>query len=93
MYFAWLLFYTKALALPTAVGLLAYLHILYHRGTEAEKYYEGLYAVLFSVFNVIWSTIFLELWKRRCSTLAYSWGTLDMKMCKDLEINPEFKVD
>eukprot|EP00062_Callorhinchus_milii_P021473 gi/632978225/ref/XP_007905789.1/ PREDICTED: anoctamin-10-like [Callorhinchus milii] len=35
--------------------------------------------ILFAIFNVIWSTVSLELWKRRSSTLAYAWGSLQMK--------------
>ncbi|XP_053558949.1 anoctamin-10 isoform X2 [Bombina bombina] len=35
--------------------------------------------VIFAVFNVIWSTVFLELWKRHSSVKAYFWGTLYLK--------------
>lgn len=29
-----------------------------------------------AVFSMLWSTVVLELWKRRSSTLSYHWGTL-----------------
>lgn len=29
-----------------------------------------------AVFSMLWSTVVLELWKRRSSTLSYQWGTL-----------------
>lgn len=35
--------------------------------------------VLFAVFNLVWSTVFLEVWKRCSATLAYGWGTLSRK--------------
>ena len=33
--------------------------------------------IFFSVFNLVWATIFLEAWKRCCATLAYKWGTIN----------------
>lgn len=33
---------------------------------------------LFAVFNLVWSTIFLEAWKRRCAELAFKWGSIDI---------------
>ena len=35
--------------------------------------------VLFAVFNLLWSTVILEVWKRQSASLAYSWGTLSRK--------------
>ncbi|XP_069757452.1 anoctamin-10-like [Narcine bancroftii] len=34
--------------------------------------------ILFSVFNIIWSTVIMELWKRHSFVLSYTWGTLQM---------------
>uniref|UniRef100_UPI00398ED280 anoctamin-10 n=1 Tax=Pristiophorus japonicus TaxID=55135 RepID=UPI00398ED280 len=34
--------------------------------------------ILFSVFNIIWSTVVMELWKRHSFVLSYTWGTLQM---------------
>ncbi|KAK8397348.1 hypothetical protein O3P69_004806 [Scylla paramamosain] len=66
MYFSFLGFYTLALTLPAAFGV-AQLFLSVDTLTE--------YA-LFAAFNLVWVTVLLELWKRRCAGLAYSWGTL-----------------
>ncbi|XDV53126.1 hypothetical protein PO909_021708 [Leuciscus waleckii] len=31
-----------------------------------------------AVFSMLWSTIFMELWKRRSSALSYRWGTFNL---------------
>lgn len=31
-----------------------------------------------AVFSMIWSTVVMELWKRRSSSLSYRWGTMDL---------------
>lgn len=35
--------------------------------------------IIFATFNLLWSTIVLEVWKRWCAKLSYNWGTLLMK--------------
>lgn len=35
--------------------------------------------VIFASFNLIWSTVILEVWKRGCARMTYRWGTLVMK--------------
>ena len=35
--------------------------------------------VIFSFFNVIWATLYLESWKRRSAELSHQWGTIDTK--------------
>lgn len=32
--------------------------------------------VLFSLFNVVWASLYLEAWKRYSTELAFRWGTL-----------------
>lgn len=34
--------------------------------------------MLQAVFSMLWSTVVMELWKRRSSTLSYRWGTLNL---------------
>lgn len=65
LYFNFVSFYTTALLAPMALGFL-----------QLFLSYETL--AFFCLFNVIWVTVFLEMWKRRCSELAFSWGTIDM---------------
>lgn len=35
--------------------------------------------VFFTIFNIIWASLFLETWKRKSAELAFHWGTLDQK--------------
>ena len=72
MYFAFLDFYSSALILPAAVGFCFYMF---------EFHKHSLYSLMIlAVFNLIWSTAFMESWKRKANGLAYSWGTNDMKI-------------
>lgn len=34
--------------------------------------------MFFCCFYVVWSVVFLETWKRKCSKKAYTWGTLSL---------------
>ncbi|XP_029951269.1 anoctamin-10 [Salarias fasciatus] len=34
--------------------------------------------MLQAVFSMLWSTVFMELWKRRSASLSYRWGTLHL---------------
>lgn len=65
IYFSFLIFYTMALVIPAAIGCSMFL-----MDTTSVP--------LICVYNVIWMTVFLELWKRRCSEHAYNWGTISM---------------
>ncbi|KYN13438.1 Anoctamin-8 [Trachymyrmex cornetzi] len=81
MYFAWLGHYTTALIVPAAVGVIYWVGIIGRNQAVEDVAY-----VLFSVFNVIWATVYLETWKRRGAELAYRWGTLDQR--DDLLVEP-----
>lgn len=48
--------------------------------------------VLFSVFNVVWVTTYLQAWKRYSSELAFRWGTLDQRDDLLAEPRPLFRV-
>ncbi|CAH1392682.1 unnamed protein product [Nezara viridula] len=74
MYFAWLGHYTTALIVPAVIGLA--FSVGFGRGDQAT---EDVGFVLFSFFNVLWFSIYLEAWKRYCAELAYRWGTLDQR--------------
>ncbi|KAI5703905.1 hypothetical protein M8J75_000032 [Diaphorina citri] len=37
----------------------------------------------FCVFNVLWATGFLVMWNRKCSELAFQWGTINMTSLDD----------
>ncbi|KAG8437235.1 hypothetical protein GDO86_008079 [Hymenochirus boettgeri] len=68
LYFSFLGFFTFSL---TAMVLLSYVPAFLQ--DSSDKY------IIFAVFNVLWSTVTLELWKRHSSTKAYYWGTLKLK--------------
>lgn len=48
--------------------------------------------MLFSVFNVVWVTTYLQAWKRYSSELAFRWGTLDQRDDLLAEPRPLFRV-
>ncbi|XP_051884146.1 anoctamin-10 isoform X2 [Pristis pectinata] len=68
MYFSFLEFFTCSLAPMAIFGTMVFALSM---GTVDK-------CILFSVFNIIWSTVIMELWKRHSFVLAYTWGTLQM---------------
>ncbi|XP_066547474.1 anoctamin-10 [Amia ocellicauda] len=73
IYFGFLEYFTFALLPMALIGIPYYLFAW----EDYDKY------VLFASFNLVWSTVILEVWKRSCAWLAYNWGTLIRK--KDFE--------
>ncbi|XP_061885672.1 anoctamin-10 isoform X1 [Entelurus aequoreus] len=69
LYFAFLEYFTLALVPMALIGMIYYLF-----GWDGYGKY-----VFFAVFNLIWCTVILELWKRYSASLAYGWGTLSRK--------------
>lgn len=43
-----------------------------------------------AVFSMLWSTVVMEMWKRRSSSLSYRWGTLHLAE-RFAEPRPGFK--
>lgn len=58
-------FYTFALMVPTIFGIFQFL-------------FASVTTPFFCVFYVLWMTMFLEIWKRKSSELAFKWGTITM---------------
>lgn len=73
VYFAWLDHYTENLYLPAIAGALVFAHQWSTMSSDTP--YMPLYAILIA----IWSTTFMEFWKRKCSTQAYEWGVLNLE--------------
>ncbi|XP_045386696.1 anoctamin-10 [Lemur catta] len=69
LYFGFLEYFTFALIPMAVIGLPYYLFVW----EDYDKY------VIFASFNLIWSTVILEVWKRGCANMTYRWGTLVMK--------------
>ncbi|KAH9504894.1 Anoctamin-10 [Bulinus truncatus] len=70
LYFSFLGMYTMSLIPPALIG------IVYFFFPWQSVYREA----TFALFNVIWSTVFLEGWKRYCNTLCFKWGTIESSM-------------
>ncbi|CAL4077774.1 unnamed protein product, partial [Meganyctiphanes norvegica] len=75
IYFAWLGHYTASLTVPAIIGGVFWV-FLWGRDQATED--KGF--VVFALVNVVWSSAWLEAWKRRAATLSYYWGTLDTPM-------------
>ncbi|XP_078113866.1 anoctamin-10 [Sander vitreus] len=86
-YFSFLDFYTWSLLPPAILGL----SITYFSGeVQREIGKPGSTSVeddsapavtghmIQAIFSMLWCTVFMELWKRRSSTLSYRWGTLTL---------------
>ncbi|XP_077372541.1 anoctamin-10 isoform X2 [Festucalex cinctus] len=90
-YFSFLDFYTWSLIPPALLGLfITYFSSEVQKeameavaGSQAEIHEEdsGLSVsghMIQAVFSMLWSTVFIELWKRRSSSTSYRWGTLHL---------------
>ncbi|XP_051894301.1 anoctamin-8 isoform X2 [Pristis pectinata] len=71
MYFSWLGYYTWCMIYPAVIGFGLWAF------TESDQTSRDVICVVFALFNVVWTTLFLEGWKRQSAELAYRWGTLD----------------
>eukprot|EP00111_Clytia_hemisphaerica_P022672 TCONS_00066722-protein len=69
LYFSFLEYYTKYLIPPAIVGFFHSWFFVWD-STDTDN-------ILFAVMNVIWATVFLELWKRKGASIVHSWGRLD----------------
>ena len=66
LYFGFLGFYSLALVPPV---LLVVVFALSGAHEQTKN-------TVFAILNLIWGTVFLEAWKRRCSEISFKWGTL-----------------
>ncbi|XP_054475746.1 anoctamin-10 [Anoplopoma fimbria] len=89
-YFSFLDFYTWSLLPPAILGLT----ITYFSGEVQKEMEESLSAspvtsdedsgpavsghMIQAIFSMLWSTVVMELWKRRSSSLSYRWGTMHL---------------
>ncbi|XP_025901334.1 anoctamin-10 isoform X2 [Nothoprocta perdicaria] len=69
LYFGFLEYFTFALVPMAVIGIPYYVFAW----EDYDKY------VMFATFNLLWSTVILEVWKRLCAVMTYRWGTLLMK--------------
>nr|XP_054589379.1 anoctamin-10 [Nothobranchius furzeri]XP_054589380.1 anoctamin-10 [Nothobranchius furzeri] len=88
-YFSFLDFYTWSLVPPAMMGLF----IAYSSGDDQKEIPEAGSQVgeiqedsgfvisghmILAVFSMLWSTVVMEMWKRRSASLSYRWGTLNL---------------
>uniref|UniRef100_A0A3P8W236 Anoctamin n=2 Tax=Cynoglossus semilaevis TaxID=244447 RepID=A0A3P8W236_CYNSE len=90
-YFSFLDFYTWSLLPPALLGLcITYYSADVQKemvesvsGSQTEDVDEDAGPTVSghmvqAMFSMLWSTVFMEMWKRRSSTLSYHWGTLHL---------------
>uniref|UniRef100_UPI00358F8113 anoctamin-8 n=1 Tax=Myxine glutinosa TaxID=7769 RepID=UPI00358F8113 len=85
MYFAWMSYFKSSLIYPACFGLLLWLCV------DSDQTSQDIGCVAFSLFNVIWATLFLEGWKRHGAEMSYRWGTLDAPPDELKDPRPQFK--
>uniref|UniRef100_A0A914P9V5 Anoctamin n=1 Tax=Panagrolaimus davidi TaxID=227884 RepID=A0A914P9V5_9BILA len=87
MYFAWLGHLTTALWTPAIIGVLMFFvggFSFLHQDKE-NTLFGDICFVIFALINCIWSTAYLEMWKRQQAELAFKWGTYELQTDQFLE--------
>ncbi|KAI5703908.1 hypothetical protein M8J75_000032 [Diaphorina citri] len=94
LYFHFLNFYSYSLVVPMILGFYQLLvspemlaifcvfNVLWATGFLVVSLHLSMLA-FFCVFNVLWATGFLVMWNRKCSELAFQWGTINMTSLDD----------
>ncbi|KAF9937668.1 Anoctamin-5 [Mortierella alpina] len=86
VYFAWLGHYTKWLTLPAAVGMAVFVYGIINaaRLNKLDATPNALFAIFdnvltmpFALFMSIWSTVYIEFWKRANQYYAFRWNMSD----------------
>jgi hypothetical protein len=77
-YFAWLMFYTSWLMVPAIPGIVLFIYqiitILNQQKNEEDINMDVPWNCLYCIILALWSTIFIEIWKRREAEIAHNWG-------------------
>ncbi|KAF9418764.1 Anoctamin-5 [Podila epigama] len=86
VYFAWLGHYTQWLTIPAAVGIAVFVFGIINtaRLKKLDATPNALFAIFdnvltmpFALFMSIWSTVYIEFWKRANQYYAYRWNMMD----------------
>ncbi|KAG5179391.1 calcium-activated chloride channel-domain-containing protein [Tribonema minus] len=78
MYFTFLRFYTEFLLGPAVAGVVLFLGMLW-------KGYSIKLIPLFCIGIALWSTLFMEFWKRHAAAASYRWGSHGAENEEDLQ--------
>ncbi|KAF9430418.1 Anoctamin-7 [Entomortierella beljakovae] len=100
LYFAWIGYYTRWLIPAAIVGFLYFIYgianFLVHDdpnagefASKAQRIFDNALTLPFTLFMAVWSSLFVEFWKRKSNVLAYQWNTLDYE--RNERARPEFK--
>ncbi|KAI7816372.1 calcium-activated chloride channel-domain-containing protein [Gamsiella multidivaricata] len=103
LYFAWIDFYTKWLVSAAIVGfvflIFGLINYFYLKGdaflpnnevgAQLVDIFDNALTLPFTLFMAVWSSLFVEYWKRKSNVLAYQWNTLDFE--RHERARPEFK--
>ena len=84
LYFGWLGHYTTWLIYISFIGFIAWVVVAANDNNPNTSFMP-----YFSVFVAIWSTLYLESWKRKENYYAMIWGTEGYEL--DEQVRPEFK--
>jgi hypothetical protein len=98
-YFAFLTFYTSWLIIPAIPGVALFIYQMWNLQKQfskgvaiADLSVDTPYNCLYSLIMALWSTIVIEVWKRRQNEIAHLWNATDKIKCEDFQM-PEFKAD
>jgi hypothetical protein len=78
LYFAWLGHYTTWLWCPGLLGLYVYCQAIAFANSQVPPVapsFDSLWSVPYALFIALWSTVYLEYWKRTQASCAYNWDT------------------
>ena len=81
-YLAWLIHYTHWLMYPAAVGLILFIIQIAHWLSSDVTFFDATDSALnplYSIFIALWSTFFVESWKRKEAYLANRWDVRDFR--------------
>ncbi len=77
-YFAWLMFYTSWLMIPAVPGLALFIYqmtlIVYQYKTHDKINLDNPFNCLYCLILAVWSTVFIEVWKRKESEIGHLWN-------------------
>ena len=90
-YYAYLLFYTSWLFILAVPGFILFIYqiyliiIQYRNGEKIDT--DTPFNCIYSLVMALWSTLFVEVWKRRECEIAHIWGvsSINDKNHKDKE--------
>ena len=95
-YYAWLLFYTSWLMIPAIPGIALFIYqmiLLIRQYRNNEPYsVDNPWNCLYCLVMAVWSTVCVEVWKRRENEIAHMWNMKEQEKSEENELS-SFKWD